>query len=218
MVASPTMTVEISFTAVPRSAVLTRSQFVSMVVDHLYTKEQIDYCFSTIGSYAIPDFTKLYTDVSTSAQNAQELCIAMRDGLATGFDDGSFRPNRSITLDEASKILARAYDLAPQAELKNLRPWFRPYVQALANRHAIPVSVTGFHHRLREYEANDMMKRISDGITWMPSMTYVQLEKLSVPVRLPVTSDRSQSLLGGSNSSNKSSGSSKSAVPWYKFF
>lgn len=208
--------------ALSPDATLTRAQFTAMTVRALYTQRQIDSCFGIIVSSKNPSFRLLYRDVSVRSQYAKELCIAMRDGIAKGYRDGTFHPNRSITFDEASKVLARAYGLSPYAEAEQSNPWFRQYVTILGQRHAIPLTVTSFDHRMNVQESLDMIKRVHDGVTWKPSRTYAELEDLTKPpvlhtVESPVGGG-GRTPIKGSTSSERQSESSSSSVPWYKFF
>jgi hypothetical protein len=216
------------------TAQMTRASFTQMVVDHLYTPAQIDHCYWDIAPSLPPTFTLLYTDVPTSASYGKELCIALRDGLATGFKDGSFHPNDMIHFTEASKILSKAYALAPYAEINQTGNWYAPYAFAVANRNAIPETVTTYYHTMTTAEVMDMLDRLSNNITWRTATSYEDIDHSSqqpIPLKPRVTEQTTATnLKTGSTSSLPSlptssmpssmptSASTSSTQPWYKLF
>ncbi len=216
---------------------MTRASLTAMVVDHLYTQEQIDSCFWDIAPSLPPTFTLLYTDVPTSHKYAKELCVAMRDGLAHGYKDGSFNPNKVVTFAEASKIIARAYALAPYAEANMTDTWFVPYAFALANTKAIPLTVTSFDHTVTVGQAIEMLDRLGNDIRTRPSQSYAELVKqwkaksapkaaattqtttsTSTPTTTPEKKPVSAASASSAMSSDTRQSSSSSALPWYKLF
>ena len=207
---------------------MTRAAFTAMVVDHLYGSAEIDHCYWDISSTRTPTFTLLYSDVKTTSPYAKELCIALRDGLARGYSDGSFKPDATISFAEASKIISRAYVLDPYADTNVTGPWYGPYAFALSTRNAIPMSVTTFQHSVTASETNDILERLSSNITWRTSQTYGDLVKMSMPPAVKKltphasmqTSGRTplKQSSGSADSSSSSSAQSSSKTPWYKFF
>jgi|CXWL01.1.fsa_nt_gi hypothetical protein len=211
----------------------TRATFTKMVVDSLYSPEEIDHCYRDISSTKNPTFTLLYTDVRTTASYGKQLCIALRDGLARGYSDGSFRPDARISFADASKIISRAYVLAPYAETNTVGPWYGPYAVALSNRNAIPTSVTTFQHSMTASETNDILERLSFGITWKQSMSYEEIVRRSTPPPAPKKTTAHMSMQAPARtpikpmysstssmnmSSTMSGGQSSSREPWYKFY
>lgn len=65
----------------------------------------------------------------------QEIEILVTDGILTGYEDSTFRPNASMTRQEFAKVLAKAMklegDAAAAAKFTDVAPWARPYVGAL---------------------------------------------------------------------------------------
>ena len=69
---------------------ITRGQMCKMAVlvyEHL------------MGGYAYPDSTKHFTDTTDSA-----ICYAYEQGIISGYDDGTFRPNEPLTRQDFFKI------------------------------------------------------------------------------------------------------------------
>ena len=160
------------------STTVTRSALVRMIVERLYLPEEIEGCFSDISAMAIPSFTLLYSDVHVDHPDAEYLCIALRDGIARGYGDGSFHPDRPVNFAESAKIISRSFILAPYGELAS-GPWFQPYVSALTMRNAVPVSIVRFDQAMTGVQLNEIITRIVGGITWEKSQTYPVLEQMS---------------------------------------
>ena len=158
--------------ALDSDALLTRAQFTTMMVDHLYTQGEIERCFWDIAPSHPPSFSLVFTDVPVTNMYAKHICIAMRDGLVRGYRDGSFHPNQSINMAEASKIISRAYALAPFAELDTTGSWFSPYLYALTVRNAVPASITSLRQSLTAGELNEMLNRLEGDVTWEPATSY----------------------------------------------
>lgn len=166
---------------------LTRAEFTALIVEQLYTRAQLDSCYWDITSPVPPGFTLVFTDVHVDDRYAKHVCVAMKNGLVKGHGDGSFRPNDKISFAEASKILARAFALAPYAEPNGREPWYREYVEALAERGAIPVSIDRMDHLMTAAETADMFTRVHEGVTSLPSRTYDDLHPQARTPRARVT-------------------------------
>ncbi len=216
---------------------MTRAAFTSMVIEHMYTNEEIETCFWDIAPTLPPTFSLLYTDVSASNMYAKKLCVAMRDGYARGFKDGSFRPDQTITFAEASKILARAYGLTPYAEATNRDAWYAPYAYALAVRHAIPTNITTLQHIVTVGDTIEMLDRLGNDIRTRPSTPYSDIDarlraeamraqreaaaisaKTVVIPQKPAGTKTQSSASSAATSTNTESSAASSAQPWYKLF
>ncbi|UPA22943.1 S-layer homology domain-containing protein [Candidatus Peribacteria bacterium] len=211
---------------------MTRASFTAMVIEHLYSDIEIENCYWDIAPTLPPTFTLLYTDVSVNASYAKQLCIALRDGIARGYKDGSYRPNNEITFAEASKIIARAYGLTPYAEATNRGAWYGPYAFALAERNTIPVSVSTLQHIVTADEAMEMLERLDNDITTRPGTPYKQLDARVVPLNVllqmnrptkalvlpPTKTTPSSAASSSSMPSSVGSTSSDTTLPWYKLF
>ena len=53
-----------------------------------------------------------FSDVDLSAEDAPYLAWAVDCGIVTGFDDGTFRPGRTLTREQMATMLARFYALS----------------------------------------------------------------------------------------------------------
>jgi hypothetical protein len=213
-----------SFETILDAAPITRAQFVAMLVQAKVPQMSIDNCFWDIAPTVPPTFTLVYTDVSVDDEFAHEICAAMRDGYIRGYKDGSFQPDRLISLVEASKIVARAYALTPYADSAPYGQWYRPYMDALSVRNAIPESMRRLDQTLTAGQAKDIIRRLNDGVTWEPARSIDDLQKeydlrnRRVAPRAPVTPAPTMipTSVSTSSMSNTAVSSKKASVPMTK--
>lgn len=169
---------------------ITRAEFTALLVRSLYGEATIQHCYWDITSVFPPRFELLFRDVSIDHPHAPEICIAMRDGLVRGYGNDIFRPDAYITLADAAKIAARAHGLTPWADPSRPKHWFDTYIQALARRNAIPMSIDSIGSRLSVSDAREMLRRLSEDDRSQESHTADELiaawERLYEPVRRPI--------------------------------
>ncbi len=58
-----------------------------------------------------------FSDVSTAGWYHEELGAAVKAGIITGYDDGTFRPDDPVTREQVATMLARALESAGRAGL-----------------------------------------------------------------------------------------------------
>lgn len=116
-----------------------------------------------------------FVDVNKRDWFAHDVCRAYMGGLITGYGDGTFHPEQSINFVEAAKIIARAFDLPVSSDAK---VWYKGYVDALANRKSIPVTIQSFDTKITRGEMAEMIYRLKAGVTNKLSWTY---DVLAVP-------------------------------------
>ena len=157
------------------SGTVTRAEFTAMLVRSEYGQASIDSCYWDITSVWPPRFELLFRDVPVDHPYAPEICVAMRDGLVRGYGNDVFRPDAPLTFADAAKIVARSHGLTPWADPSMPKHWFDTYVNALARRNAIPLSVTSIEERLTGDEAEEILERLSEDDRTKPSRTAEQL-------------------------------------------
>ncbi|WP_138752808.1 S-layer homology domain-containing protein [Paenibacillus sinopodophylli] len=103
LLASKLIVSGVSDSAFMPNRTVTRAEFATMLVRAL-----------GLGS---SDGTKLHTfaDVSASAWYTDAITIAASHGIIKGFDDGTFRPNATITREQMAVMAANALEFAKQA-------------------------------------------------------------------------------------------------------
>ena len=111
-----------------------------------------------------------FPDVSEASWYANDVCFAWSEQLVSGYPDGTFRPDRAVTFAEAAKVLALTFELEAHPQLAV--PWYRPYVDALAEARAIPTSIRSFDQPVTRGEVAEMAARLLRRDSSKPSQTY----------------------------------------------
>lgn len=146
----------------PESSV-TRAEFTKMIVHALAPQTLIEECLSDESSLQKFGLGMSFVDVERDTWFAPSLCVAWSYGLVSGYGDGTFRPDRPISLAEGSKILSVAFSLAPVA-VPDLDPlateWYQPYLHYMSAAGAIPSSARGASHVLTRAEMAEMLARL----------------------------------------------------------
>ncbi len=88
---------------------------------------------------------------------APYVCAAKVTGIASGYDDDTFRPEQHIVFTETAKVLTVAYDLKYE---QNQKPWYRGYVTALGEHQAIPLNINALDKKITRGEMADMLDRL----------------------------------------------------------
>ncbi|CDD30386.1 s-layer domain protein [Firmicutes bacterium CAG:94] len=76
----------------------TRAQFASMIAN-------------AMGYEANPDAKSAFPDVADDFWGKAAINFCAQNGIITGYDDGTFQPNKAITRQEAASILRNAFEL-----------------------------------------------------------------------------------------------------------
>lgn len=138
-------------------------------------------------SIALQNSDNCFPDVQ-SDWFAKYVCTAKSQGIVSGYPDGSFKPEQQVTFAEASKILALAYK---QPIEQNSPDWYEPYARALEGSNAIPTSISKLDAPLTRGEMSEMIWRISEKKTDLPSKSYLNVKYKNLAIDLtsetPVT-------------------------------
>lgn len=135
---------------------INRAEFLKIVVHALVGQEPLEHagtCFS---------------DVASGVWFYPYVCYAQRMEFVGGYPDGSFKPEQEISFVEAAKIISIAYEYQTAAD----EIWFRPFVNALAERVAIPTSIDRFDKPLTRGEMAEMIYRLQANIRDKVSTNY----------------------------------------------
>lgn len=76
----------------------TRAEFASMIA-------------KAMGYEANPDAPSMFPDVADDFWGKAAINFCAQNGIITGYDDGTFQPNKAITRQEAASILRNAFKL-----------------------------------------------------------------------------------------------------------
>lgn len=154
---------------------INRAEFTKILVE-----AALDYSPDTDPSgYDIYSLSGLsFGDLEDGAWYVPYLRKAVQAGVISGYPDGTFKPGSDINFAEAAKIIVEAYGYETGTDAV----WYKPYVDALAERGAIPTSVTGFDYKINRGEMVEMIYRLLEGITDQPSLNYSELaQEVTLP-------------------------------------
>ncbi|MBU0982035.1 beta-propeller domain-containing protein [Patescibacteria group bacterium] len=144
---------------------INRAEFVKIVVETLTDNPTGENCF--------PDVKNEWY--------APYICYAKTAGLVNGYPDGTFKPGQEINFAEASKIIANMEDLKlPSASFGD--PWYKKYVEPIADLSAIPTSITGMDKTIARGEMSEIIWRLEENITDLDSLKYEELEGELAPI------------------------------------
>ncbi len=103
-------------------------------------------------------------------------CEAKNTGLVDGYPDGTFRGAANINFVEAAKIIVKAFDPPSRWEVvtdtATQFPWYAYPVSALADNHAIPLSITEPDQYITRGEMAEMIFRLKTQNTQKPSRDF----------------------------------------------
>ncbi|MFR3568586.1 MAG: N-acetylmuramoyl-L-alanine amidase [Paraclostridium sordellii] len=83
-----------------------------------------------------------FSDVNPSDWYYNDICIGVNAGYINGYEDNTFKPDKQITREEASKIIATALNLKGDGNLNfkdssEISNWAKSYVDALSDNNII---------------------------------------------------------------------------------
>lgn len=136
---------------------LNRAEFAKLIANPFIMKNvRVNDC---IGENVDEDKdTVFFPDVQKDAWYAPAVCSVRVAKIVNGYDDGTYKPNRTINVAEAMKMLASTFAFDTMAEPDD--DWFMPYARALAERHAIPTSINNFSDPITRGEMAEMLYRL----------------------------------------------------------
>lgn len=171
----------------PESSV-TRAEFTKMLVQALAPQVLIDGCLTDASSLQKYGLGMQFSDVPPDAWFAPAVCVAWSYGFVSGYGDGSFRPDRPISLAEGAKILSVAFKLAP-VQMPDLdvlgKEWYKPYLYYMDTAGAIPPTAQDYAHLLTRGEVAEMLARLLKLPSEKPPAERIALDE--VEVANPVT-------------------------------
>ncbi|MBU1019129.1 MAG: S-layer homology domain-containing protein [Patescibacteria group bacterium] len=129
---------------------INRAEFVKIVVNALFTSDEIDNCTPI----------KSFSDIVGDEWFAPYVCVATNNGVISGYDDGTFKPANNINFAEAAKIMVGAFDY----EVGFDEIWYKPFVQELESRGAIPTSICSFDQYVSRGEVAEVIYRLMGNI------------------------------------------------------
>lgn len=122
-----------------------------------------------------PEGKDCYSDVK-DAWYSGYICAATKLNLVKGYADGTFKPEKEINFAESSKIIANVMAL-DVASTENADVWYKPYVQSLSDKSAIPDDVAGFTYNITRGQMAEMIWRVKTTPYYVKSIGYDTLQR-----------------------------------------
>ncbi|MDD5041502.1 MAG: beta-propeller domain-containing protein [Candidatus Peribacteraceae bacterium] len=146
------------------SATVNRAEFLKIILE--------SRGWSFLGQNCFPDVRDEWF--------ASYVCAAKEEGIVSGYPDGSFKPEQTITFVEAAKILSLAYG----QQVQSGGEWYAGYARALESSKAIPPSVAGLTNAVTRGEMAEMMWRLTAGVTDQPTQAFLNVKYPSLAINL----------------------------------
>lgn len=128
-------------------ATINRAELTKIIVESQFSDAEIENCISENNSFP---------DVKNSDWFAKYICLAKNKNVVAGYSDGNFRPADSVNFAESAKIISGAFGF----ETGENEIWYRPFVEQLANRKAIPTTIASFEKNITRGEMAEMIWRL----------------------------------------------------------
>jgi len=157
---------------------INRAEFIKIVAGAIISQTEIDNCashYTAKNSY----MSTVFKDVTFAMVGGNEpawyfnyVCAAKFRGFISGYSDNTFRPTQNINFAEAAKILANAFAYS----VNSTTPWYKPYVQQLEYKNAIPTTIKYFNQNITRGEMAEIIWRLKAYVTDQPSAKYSDLK------------------------------------------
>lgn len=140
---------------------ITRGEFTKILINAAFGKTEINGCIEANG------MSEVFPDVSNDHDFASYICIAKTTNIISGYEDGTFKPDRTISFTETAKIVVNTFEI-PTQTLEG--EWYTKYVLALQTGNYIPQTITSLNQEVNRGEMAELIWRIKEGITTEPSI------------------------------------------------
>lgn len=131
---------------------INRAEMVKMLMKALSPGEQLSSC----------DIGNAFPDVRSSDWFAPYVCLMHKKGFIKGYPDGTFRPGNAINFVEFAKITANVLGLSGSTSVPP-RQWYAPYVTALSDNNAIPLTIFSPDKPMNRGEVAEVLARLLYG-------------------------------------------------------
>lgn len=131
---------------------ITRAEFLKILLLTKYQAELISGCN-----------TKAFDDVEFSSWYSSYICFGNIENIVSGYKDNMFRPNKSISYAEASKVIVNTL-IGKQNEQKG-KDWWSSFDDIIRKNNAYPPSVRDAKKPISRGEMAFMIHKLS---TYLP--------------------------------------------------
>lgn len=138
-----------------------RYEFTKIIIGATYSQSDLEACTSSS-----------FGDVPTEQWFTPYVCVAQKNGVVSGYPDGTFQGTNKIKLSEAAKIIVNAYKYTVAED----PIWYKPFILKLEELKALPISLNSFGHEVTRGEMAEFIERLDSKNTEKSSTTYANLE------------------------------------------
>lgn len=142
---------------------INRVEFLKIIVETIHTPNEIESCDPK-------EFH--FSDTSTDQWYAPYICVGKREGIISGVGDGRYLPDQYINFAEAAKIISIAYG----KQVSSDSIWYKPYVEDLTSKKAIPKSIERFCEQITREEMVQIIYRLETNQGSEASQDFNSLE------------------------------------------
>ena len=160
-----------------------RAEFIKMLLAQHPSISQAAACA------ADPAMSPLFADVERPGAYwyGPFLCIAKREGIVSGYPDGTFRGGSLVNAAEAAKIIVQSKGLPPAAT--DDMTWYAPYIRALRNRQAWPATIIDPQQRLTRGDMALILYRLAQSARSSPSPIVATSSSRPAPTLSQIVDD-----------------------------
>lgn len=152
---------------------ITRFEFTKILINAIYTEAEINQCiFDNNNGHR----NAIFPDVvgNDGIKWGNYICMAKYEDIVSGYEDGTFRGNQSITFGEASKVISNAFGYTNGNE-NDSNHKFGAYIKQLTDRKTIPTSIRYTDDLIDRGEMAEMVYRLKLNIGNKTNRTYEEL-------------------------------------------
>lgn len=149
---------------------INRAEFTKIVVGATFTEKAWTLCDS--------NHMVSFSDAKRDAWYSPFLCVAVQHKIIGGYPNGSFAPGVGINFAEAAKIIVLGDRIDQGGNIRYDRSlpvveggWYTPYVHYLANRAAIPLTISSLDQMITRGQMAEIIFRLRTGNMDKPSGT-----------------------------------------------
>ncbi len=135
---------------------INRAEFTKIIINTVL-EDQVSNCNENF-----------FYDVKSTDWFSKYICVAKKNNIISGYDDGSFKPEQSIKFSEAAKIIIEAFEYSTEKD----NPWFKPYIEKLAEKSAIPITIDSYGSEISRAELSEIIYRLDAKIQNKMSLDY----------------------------------------------
>ena len=151
---------------------INRAEFTKIIIGAQFDMTTIDNCITE--NIQTESTNVFFPDVPKDEWFAKYVCVAKRQHIIDGYPDGTFQPGNMINFAESAKIISNAFGFESSGETV----WYKPFVENLAEKNAIPTTITRFDSRISRGEMAEMIYRLKANVTTKESWDYETIKQM----------------------------------------